>query len=101
VRHRVMSGGQTVEVMGRSSRYHALQLGDLHVWRSHEPNGQFYCYKNLFRVESPYGATDIIRGGDSGAPVCIASGTGKGLCGIIVASNAYGGFAMFGDSIEA
>jgi hypothetical protein len=101
VRHRVMSGGQTVEVMGRSSRYHALQLGDLHVWRSLEHNGQFYCYKNLFRVESPYGATDIIRGGDSGAPVCIASGTGKGLCGIIVASNAHGGFAMFGDSIEA
>lgn len=55
----------------------------------------------IFRVESPYGATDIIRGGGSGAPVCIASGTGKGLCGIIVASNAYGGFAMFGDSIEA
>jgi len=100
VRHRVMSGGQTVEVMGRTSRYHTLQLGDLHVWRSQEHNGQFYCYKNLFRVESPYGATNIIQGGDSGAPVCIASGTGKGLCGIIVASNAYGGFAMFGDSIE-
>jgi hypothetical protein len=96
-----LSCGQTVEVMGRSCKHKTLQLGDFHVFRRHEHNGQYYCYKNMVRVESPYGATDVIKGGDSGAPVCITSGGGKGLCGMIVAANVFGGFAMFGESIEA
>jgi hypothetical protein len=100
VRTASLSSGQTVEVMGRSCKLKTLQLGDLHVFRRHEYNGQYYCYKNMVRVESPYGATGIIKGGDSGAPVCIASGSGKGLCGMMVAANAFGGFAMFAELIE-
>ena len=95
-----LSSGQTVEVMGRTCKFKTLQLGDLHVFRKHEHNGQFYCYKNMVRIESPYGANDVIRGGDSGAPVTMASDSGKGLCGMIVAANTYGGFAMFGELIE-
>jgi hypothetical protein len=60
----------------------------------------YYCYKNLVRVESPYGATNVIKGGDSGAPVCMANGAGKGLCALMVASNFFGGFAMFAESAE-
>src|ERR1035437_6579694 len=52
MRRAAMSSGQIVEVMGRTSRYHILQLGDLHLYRSQEHRGQYYCYKNLFRVES-------------------------------------------------
>jgi len=95
-----LSSGQTVEVMGRSCKHRTLQLGDLHVFRMHEHNGRYYCYKNMVRVESPYGTTNIIKGGDSGAPVAIPNGSGKGFCGMIVAANAFGGFAMFAESVE-
>jgi hypothetical protein len=101
VRRAVLSSGQTVEVIGRTSRYHTLQLGPLHFWQSQEHDGHWYCYKNLFKVQSPYRENDVIRGGDSGAPVCIASGSGKGFCGMIVGCDDYGGFAMFGESIQA
>jgi hypothetical protein len=96
-----LSTAQAVEVTGRTTHYSALQIGGLAVWYRFHRVGQYFCFKNLFEVESPYASTRAIRGGDSGAPVCTADGNGTGWCGMIVGCDAFKGFAMFSETIQS
>jgi hypothetical protein len=95
-----LSTGQAIEVMGRTTHYSSLQIGGLAVWYRFHRAGQYFCFKNLFEVESPYGSTGAIRAGDSGAPVCTADGSGTGWCGIVVGCDAFKGFAMYSESAQ-
>jgi hypothetical protein len=96
-----LSTAQAIEVMGRTTRYSTLQIGGLAAWYRFHRGGQYFCFKNLFEVESPYGSAGAIRAGDSGAPVCTADGSGTGWCGMIVGCDAFKGFAMYSETIQS
>lgn len=95
-----MSTCQPVEVMGRTSGRHVLQVGALAAWYNFSHNGQDYCFRNLFEVESPYGAAGLIQLGDSGAPVCTPVATGTAWAGLIVGRDAFKGYAMYSETID-
>jgi hypothetical protein len=91
---------QPVEVMGRTSRYSALEVGGLAAWYSFNFNGQDYCFQNLFEVQSPYAVAGVIKPGDSGAPVCANDAKGTAWAGMIVGRDAYKGYAMYSETID-
>jgi hypothetical protein len=95
-----ISTSQAVEVMGRTSRHNALQVGGLAAWFNFQHNGNEYCFHNLFEVESPYGTAGVIRLGDSGAPVCTPDATGTAWAGLIVGRDAFKGYAMYSQTID-
>jgi hypothetical protein len=95
-----LSTGQAVEVMGRTTRYSVLQVGGLAAWYRFHSDGKYYCFKNLFEVQSPYGSTSAIRPGDSGGPVCTADQIGTGWCGMIVGCDKFNGYAMYSETAE-
>jgi hypothetical protein len=95
-----ISNGQSVEVMGRTTKHSFLSVGGLAVWYKMAHQKKFYCFKYLFEVGSAYGSSGTIKGGDSGAPICTANGTGNGWCGMIVGCDSLQGFAMYSESIE-
>jgi len=94
-----ISNGQSVEVMGRTTKHSYLAVGGLAAWYRMAHHGSFYCFKNLFEVQSPYGRPGSVKGGDSGAPVCTAQGAGNGWCGMIVGCDALKGYAMYSETI--
>jgi hypothetical protein len=98
VKRAAISMGQSVHVMGRTSKHHLMQLGPVGSWVRLEHNGNLYCYKKVFLVASPFGKTGVIMGGDSGAPVCRPTKNGTGWCGMIIGSNIYNGYATFAQS---
>jgi hypothetical protein len=92
-----LTTGQAVEVVGRTSGYNMLQIGGLAVWyRFMDANG-YYCFRNMFEVESLYGCTRVIQKGDSGAPVCTPDSKGTAWCGMIVGCDAFKGFAIYSE----
>jgi hypothetical protein len=95
-----LSTGQMVEVMGRTTRYSLLQIGGLATWYRFQRGASYFCFKNLFEVESPYGSTGAIRSGDSGAPVCTATSSGTGWSGIIVGCDTSKGYAIYSETAE-
>ncbi len=96
----LMSTGQSVDVMGRTSKHNVLNLGGVAAWFRLSHRGSFYCFKHLFQVQSPYGIAGTIKSGDSGAPVCTPSGPGTGWCGMIVGDDGVSGFAMYSETIR-
>ncbi len=48
----------------------------------------------LIGIESPYGATNVVQEGDSGAPVCVGVGSNKKLAAMVIACNYSQGFAI-------
>lgn len=95
-----ISTSQSVEVMGRTSKLNALQIGGLAAWYTFVHDGSAYCFRNLFEVESPYGTAGIIKLGDSGAPVCTPDDVGMAWAGMIVGCDAYKGYAMYGETVD-
>jgi len=93
-----LTTGQTAEVMGRTSGLNSLRLGGLAAWYSFEHDGQDYCFRNLFEVESPYGRPGVIRQGDSGASVCAYGPTGTEWAGSIAGQDAFKGYAIYAES---
>jgi len=96
-----ISPSQAVEAVGRTSRRNALQVGGLAAWYTFTHGGSDYCFKNLFEVESPYGAAGITKLGDSGAPVCTPDAVGTAWAGMIIGCDAYKGYAMYGETVDA
>ena len=96
-----LTTGQVVEVMGRTSGYNMLQIGGLAVWYRFSDAGIYYCFRNLFEVEWPYGCTRAIRQGDSGAPVCTPGRGGPDWCGMIVGCDGFKGFAIYSEPAMA
>jgi hypothetical protein len=95
-----ISNGQSVQVMGRTTKHSYLSVGGVAAWYRMSHQGNFYCFKHLFEVMSPYNCSSTIKEGDSGAPVCAAHGTGMGWCGMIVGCDSSRGFAMYSETIE-
>lgn len=95
-----LSPRQTLEVMGRTSGFNSMQVGGLAAWYSFSHGGRDYCFKNLFEVESPYGAAGVIKLGDSGGPVCSPDGNGMAWAGLIAGRDAFKGYAMYSETVE-
>jgi hypothetical protein len=91
---------QTLEVMGRTSWFNTMQVGGLAAWYSFSHGGRDYCFKNLFEVESRYGAAGVIKLGDSGGPVCSPDSNGMAWAGLIAGRDAFKGYAMYSEPIE-
>ena len=91
---------QALEVMGRTSKYKAMRVGGLAVWYSFQHGGNDYCFKNLFEVESPYGAAGVIKSGDSGGPVCSPDANGTAWAGLIVGRDAFKGYASYSETVN-
>ncbi len=94
-----LSTSQSVEVMGRTSGYNALQIGALAAWYNLTFDGKDYCFRNLFEVESPYGVAGVIKLGDSGAPVCADGATGPAWAGMVIGRDAFKGYALYSQTI--
>jgi hypothetical protein len=94
-----LTTGQSIEVMGRTSGLNNLQLGGLAAWYSFAHDGQDYCFRNLFEVESPYGKPGVIRQGDSGAAVCVPGAAGTEWAGLIAGQDAFKGYAIYAESV--
>lgn len=44
---------------------------------------------------------NVIREGDSGAPISIPNETGEGWCGMIIGTDGYEGYAMFAQTVQS
>ncbi|MEM9153211.1 MAG: hypothetical protein AAGB19_22545, partial [Cyanobacteria bacterium P01_F01_bin.3] len=94
-----VSTSQLSEVTGRTSGFNAMQVGALAAYYKFQIDGKSYCFKNLFEVESPFGAPGVIKRGDSGAPVCIDGASGKEWAGMIVGRDSFKGYAIFAETV--
>jgi hypothetical protein len=81
-------------------RANVLKVGGLATWYKFHRSGSYFCFKNLFEIESPYGTTNVIRAGDSGAPVCTAHDSGTGWCGLVVGCDTFRGFAIYSETAD-